>query len=295
VAYQSWLDYRPVVNYLNQHAFIIVDIWLICLFVQLSRLMAGLYGIGRLRRTGTKPSDKWNDTLLLLSGQLGLKRRVSLLESASVKVPVAFGIIKPMILIPLGILSNLPAEQVETVLLHELAHIKRGDYLTNLLLHITEAVFFFNPGLRWLNALIRREREACCDDMVLAVTVDRTIYLDALVSFRAYLTGRTSSRYIVALGKGRNNLLWRVRRMLTQENKTLDIMEKTILSFSLAAVIAVGLISMKPPTHPAPPPPAPIVTGKASLPLYGTIKGPLACEKHRIREKRHLTRSDPGG
>jgi bla regulator protein BlaR1 len=246
VDYQPWLNYQPVVNYLNRHAFIIVDIWLICLFIQLSRLMAGLYGIGRLRSTGTKPSGKWNDTLLLLSGQLGLKRRVSLLESAAVKIPAASGFFKPVILIPLGILSNLPAEQVETVLLHELAHIKRGDYLTNLLLHITEAVFFFNPGLRWLNALIRREREACCDDMVLAVTPDRTIYLDALVSFREYLRGKTGSPYAVALGKGRNSLLWRVRRMLTQENKTLDIMEKTILSFGLAAVIAVGLISMKP-------------------------------------------------
>ena len=258
--YWPLLDDRPVVNYLNRHAFIIVDIWLICLFIQLSRLMAGLYGIGRLRRTGTRPSDKWNDTLLLLSGQLGLKRRVGLLESASVKIPSAIGIFKPMILVPLGILSNLPVEQVETVLLHELAHIKRGDYLTNLLLHITEAVFFFNPGLRWLNMLIRREREACCDDMVLSVTVDRRIYLDALVSFREYLKGKTSSSYAVALGKGRNSLLWRVRRMLTQENKTLDIMEKTILSFGLVAVIAIGLISMKP----APVPPALVAGAPAS-------------------------------
>ena len=276
--YGSLVDYRPVVNYLNRHAFIIVDIWLICLFIQLSRLMAGLYGIGRIRRNGTKPPGKWNDTLLLLSGQLGLKRRVSLLESASVKIPAAFGFFKPVILVPLGILSNLPAEQVETILLHELAHIKRGDYLTNLLLHITEAVFFFNPGLRWLNALIRREREACCDDMVLSVTVDRTIYVNALVSFREYFTGKTSSPYAVALGKGRNSLLWRVRRMLTHENKTLDIMEKTILSFGLAAVIAVGLISMKPATTfaqvkaaantdaPPPVPPAPVPSVTASVP-----------------------------
>ena len=276
--YRSLLDYQPVVNYLNRHAFIIVDIWLICLFIQLSRLMAGLYGIGRIRRNGTKPPGKWNDTLLLLSGQLGLKRRVSLLESASVKIPAAFGFFKPVILVPLGILSNLPAEQVETILLHELAHIKRGDYLTNLLLHITEAVFFFNPGLRWLNALIRREREACCDDMVLSVTVDRTIYVNALVSFREYFTGRTNSPYAVALGKGRNSLLWRVRRMLTHENKTLDIMEKTILSFGLAAVIGVGLISMKPAATfaqvkaaansdaPPPPPPAPVPSVTVSVP-----------------------------
>ena len=287
----SWslVDYRPVVNYLNRHAFIIVDIWLICLFIQLSRLMAGLYGIGRLRREGTKPPGKWNDTLLLLSGQLGLKGRVSLLESASVKIPAAFGFFKPVILVPLGILSNLPAEQVETILLHELAHIKRGDYLTNLLLHITEAVFFFNPGLRWLNALIRREREACCDDMVLSVTVDRTVYLNALVSFREYFAAKTGSSYAVALGKGRNGLLWRVRRMLTHENKTLDIMEKTILSFGLAAVIAVGLISMKPVNAtaqviaaaitdaPPPPPIAPVtpVTTSAPRPQPRIIKDTL--------------------
>jgi beta-lactamase regulating signal transducer with metallopeptidase domain len=280
--YGFLVDYRPAVNYLNRHAFIIVDIWLICLFIQLSRLMAGLYGIGRLRRNGTKPPGKWNDTLLLLSGQLGLKRRVSLLESASVKIPAAFGFFKPVILVPLGILSNLPAEQVETILLHELAHIKRGDYITNLLLHITEAVFFFNPGLRWLNALIRREREACCDDIVLSVTVDRTIYLNALVSFREYFTGKTSSPYAVALGKGRNSLLWRVRRMLTHENKTLDIMEKTILSFGLAAVIAVGLISMKPVATSTPRPQPRII--KDTLPVRDTLRGRLREDSIRKRK-----------
>jgi len=125
--YWSLIDYQPLVDYLNRRAFTIVDVWLICLFIQLSRLMGGLYGIGRLRRTGTRPSDKWNDTLLLLSGQLGVKRKVSLLESALIKVPSASGFFRPVILIPLGILSNLPAEQVETILLHELAHIKRGE------------------------------------------------------------------------------------------------------------------------------------------------------------------------
>ncbi|HTI90264.1 MAG TPA: M56 family metallopeptidase [Puia sp.] len=293
--YWSLIDYQPLVDYLNRRAFTIVDVWLICLFIQLSRLMGGLYGIGRLRRTGTRPSDKWNDTLLLLSGQLGVKRKVSLLESALIKVPSASGFFRPVILIPLGILSNLPAEQVETILLHELAHIKRGDYVTNLLLHITEAIFFFNPGLRWLNALIRREREACCDDMVLEVTPDRTVYLSALVSFREYLTGKMNPPYAVALGKGRNSLLWRVRRMLTNENKTLDIMEKTILSFGLAAVIAVGLISMKPASAQVPPAPpiaappiaappvaapamvAPVVTPPAtSAPVYTTTPRPAA-------------------
>jgi bla regulator protein BlaR1 len=281
--YQPLLNYRPVVNYLNRHAFIIVDVWLLCLFVQLSRLMAGLYGIRRLRRSAAIPAGKWSDTMLLLAGQLGLKRKVSLLESASIKIPAAIGFFKPVILVPLGLLSNLPADQVETILLHELAHIKRGDYLTNLLLHITEALFFFNPGLRWLNALIRREREACCDDMVLSVTVDRTVYLDALVSFREYITGKRTSSYAVALGRGRRPLFWRVRRMLTQENKTLDIMEKTILSFGLAALIAVGLISMNPvqaQTPPAPPIPAPLPPAK-TVPVPIIIRDTLPGQAQR--------------
>jgi bla regulator protein BlaR1 len=80
-------------------------------------------------------------------------------------------------------LSQLPPDQVEAVLLHELAHIRRGDYAVNLLLLLTEAIFFFNPGMRWIASLIRREREACCDDIVLAGTPDKDCYFEALVAF----------------------------------------------------------------------------------------------------------------
>jgi len=246
---------RNITAYLDAHAFLIVDVWLICLFVQLIRLMAGLHGIRRIRHSGVGTNNGWNETVAVLAGRLGIKRRVALLESAFVKVPAAIGFFKPVILVPLGMLTCLPADQVQTILLHELAHIRRRDYLTNFVLHITEAVFFFNPGVRWINALIRREREACCDDMVLEVADDRAVYFDALVAFKEYMTGRPAPAYALGLGSERNRLLARIRRMLTHENKTLNNMEKTILSFSLAAVIIAGLISMQP--APAPVPPAP--------------------------------------
>jgi hypothetical protein len=189
------------------------------------------------------PTEFWRDRMSVLMARLGIEKKVVLLQSGSVTMPVTFGFLKPSILVPLGMLANLPAEQVETILLHELAHIRRSDYLTNLLLHIGEAIFFFNPGVRWVAWLVRQEREACCDDLVLAGTRDRNTYFEALIAFGEYGIGKRSMA--LPLGSGKSDLLWRIRRMLNQENKKLHLVEKTILSFGLMAVMAIGLVSMK--------------------------------------------------
>ncbi|HWK05004.1 MAG TPA: M56 family metallopeptidase [Puia sp.] len=236
-------------EYLNTHAAMVTLVWLACLSGQMLRLTVGLFQVRRLRRSSiAPPGECWNERLLALARRLGIKRTVTLLQSALVKTPAAFGFLKPSILVPLGMLSNLPPDQVETILLHELAHIRRGDYAANLLLHLTEALFFFNPGVRWIATLIRQEREACCDDMVLAGIPDRDSYFAALVAFtQLAVDGRFVSGLsnTLQLGGGKTDLLWRIRRMLEQENKKLQVMEKAILSFGLMAMVSVSLISMK--------------------------------------------------
>jgi beta-lactamase regulating signal transducer with metallopeptidase domain len=230
--------------FLNEHAGVVVIVWMACLLMQLVRMTGGLYRIHRLRRRRVfLPTACWQDRMSVLMKRLGIEKKVVLLQSGSVTMPVTFGFLKPSILVPLGMLANLPAEQVETILLHELAHIRRSDYLANLLLHIGEAIFFFNPGVRWVAWLIRQEREACCDDLVLAGTRDRDSYFEALIAFGEYAIGKRSMA--LPLGSGQPDLLWRIRRMLNQENKKLHLMEKTILSFGLMAVLAIGLVSMK--------------------------------------------------
>jgi bla regulator protein blaR1 len=230
--------------FLNEHAGVVVMLWMVCLLMQLLRMTGGLYRIHRLRRRRVfLPSEFWRERMVVLMERLGIDKKVALLQSGSVTMPVTFGFLKPSILVPLGLLANLPAEQVETILLHELAHIRRSDYLANLLLHIGEAVFFFNPGVRWVAWLVRQEREACCDDLVLAGTRDRNSYFEALIAFGEYRIGKGSMA--LPLGGGKSDLLWRIRRMLNQENKKLHLMEKTILSFGLMAVLAIGLVSMK--------------------------------------------------
>jgi bla regulator protein BlaR1 len=231
--------------FLNEHAGVVVIVWMACLLMQLIRMTGGLFRIHRLRRHRVfLPTEYWRDRMSVLMARLGIEKKVVLLQSGSVKMPVTFGFLKPSILVPLGMLANLPAEQVETILLHELAHIRRSDYLANLLLHIGEAIFFFNPGVRWVAWLVRQEREACCDDLVLAGTGDRNSYFEALIAFvKEDAIGKRSMA--LPLGNGKGDLLWRIRRMLNQENKKLQLMEKTILSFGLMAVMAIGLVSMK--------------------------------------------------
>jgi len=268
----KWINDLP-----DTHALLITGIWLACLSIQLLRVSGGLYQAGRLRRSGTMPSGRyWGERLRVLARQLGIRRPVSLLESRNVRTPSAMGWWKPSILIPLGLLANLPPDQVETILLHELAHIRRNDYAANLVLHLTEAIFFFNPGLRWVATLLRREREACCDDVVLAGTPDRNSYLGALVTFTQWVIDEKSAGarpYTLQLGGGKTDLLWRVRRMINQENKKLQPSEKLILSFGLMALLSIGLVGMHPATVHAVPGVKPL---PVAAPFYDTIPAPKA-------------------
>src|SRR6185437_14151365 len=171
---------------------------------------------------------------------------------------------------PFGMIAGLPADQLETILLHELAHIRRNDYLSNLLLYITESVFFFNPAFRWMASRIRQEREACCDDIVLSETHNRNNYFDALIAFRVQAMAQQG--YPLQLGIGKTDLLWRIRRMLDKENKKLHVMEKALLSVGLMIVLAIGLVSMN--EWQAPPPSVTSAPAEVSSDTTPAIKVP---------------------
>ena len=147
------------VNFFNSNAEFVVLTWAVIFLFHCIKLMTGLAGVQRIRNYRTSPSPgQWKAKTAELCNVLGLKETIKVLQSGIVKVPVAVGHFKPVILVPLGLLSNLPAEQVETILLHELAHIKRRDYIVNILQRMAEAVFFFNPALLWVSSLLRQER-----------------------------------------------------------------------------------------------------------------------------------------
>lgn len=244
---QEWLPafnkdifYQSVINSADRYSSFIIAIWLLFFCIHLLRMFVGLHYAYRIRFYKTTiAGDNWRQRLNQMSARLGISGHISLMESAVIKVPVVTGFIKPMVLVPIGMFANLPAEQVEAILLHELAHIRRKDFLMNVLQRLAESLFFFNPFIAWLSARIREEREACCDDIVMEYTTDKRSYFEALISFREAGIGN----YSPARSLGRNNkLLYRVKRMITQENKKLNAMEKLTLILILTAATAVSFI-----------------------------------------------------
>jgi len=232
--------YQPVIYYADRYASLITGVWLFFFFLQMVRMSTGLHYANRLiRRQVINPAEEWQERLQRLKESLGIRRIVSLMESGIVKVPIVVGVLKPVVLVPLGMLTRLSPTQVETVLLHELAHVRRRDFAMNILQRVAESFFFFNPFIMWLSARIREEREACCDDIVMEHINDKRSYLEALISFRQ--PEIQSYGHAVALGQ-KNNLLYRVKRMITQENKKLNAMEKLTLIFVLVAVAAISFM-----------------------------------------------------
>jgi bla regulator protein BlaR1 len=229
--------WHSISAYVDEHTQLIVLCWFLFFVVNFVRLGSGLIYVHRLRYSQNyEVDDEWMIKLKKLANLSGITIPILFLESELVKVPVVVGMFRPLILVPVGLLMNLPVSQVEAILLHELAHIRRSDYLFNLIQTITTTVFFFNPAVLWLSYLLREEREACCDDIVVELTTDKTTYVEALVSFQEFTLGRNIQA--MALGSHKNILLKRVSRMLTQENKKLNIMEKTALLAGVAGLMA---------------------------------------------------------
>ena len=219
-------------NFLSEHHNSIVFIWFLIVCGRCLQLAFGLYGIYRLRRTHvSQVNGHWQQRLRLLADELRLRKAVTLLESGLAKVPMVIGHLKPVILVPIGLLTALSAEEVEAILIHELAHIRRRDYLVNMLQSLMEIVFFFNPAVLWVSKLIKTERENCCDDLAVAHNNNRINYIRALVSCEEYQAAVPA--YAMGFPGDKNTLLNRVKRIVSNRNYSLNLFEKTILAVCL--------------------------------------------------------------
>lgn len=145
---------------------VLVAVWALGLALMLVRLGGGLLVVRRLRRVGVAAvPPHWQECVTTLAQLMGIRRGVALLESGSIGGLVTVGWLKPVVLLPVGLINGLPVAQLEAILAHELAHIRRHDYVLNLLQSVIEAIFFFHPAVWWMSAQVRLEREHCCDDL----------------------------------------------------------------------------------------------------------------------------------
>ena len=186
-------------------------LWMFGVAILTVRLAAGWWRVRRLHALAlAEPASPWLESAVGIARRLQLARVIHVVDSHLVDTPTVIGWLQPVVLLPIAALANLSPAQVRAILAHELAHIRRHDFLVNVLQTLAETLLFYHPAIWWLSARIRVEREHCCDDIAVEVCGDPVIYVEALTELASWAA--TASRLAMAATGG--SLLTRVRRLL---------------------------------------------------------------------------------
>lgn len=211
-------------------------IWIIGTLIFSLRIMTGLLYVEKLKGGASLLQNDWSDYIQKLAEQLKVRRLVLLAESTAIQAPVIVGYLKPMILIPVGMCSSLSTEQLETIFLHEMMHIRRKDYMVNLIQISVEAVYFFNPFVWIISGIMKREREHCCDDAVVQIHGNAAEYAHALATLEELRL--TKVGLSLSLAEDKNQLLHRIKRLMEKSVKNYSGRERVIP----ALLLIIGLV-----------------------------------------------------
>lgn len=231
--------------FINQYALWIFAIWLLFFTWKMIKFAGGLFYLQKLKNKAFfEDSEEWKIKLALLASKLGISGEIRLLQSQKIKMPLTIGFLKPVILLPAGLFLQMPPAYIESILWHELAHIRRHDYFVNIIQKSIEAIFFFNPAVIWISELIREEREACCDEVVLANVPQKVDYLSALLSFQEVEAPNT--KLALTLAWSRNEFKSRLYRMIGKGNQQLSLREGLFLLTGIALLSVFTVIAQEP-------------------------------------------------
>jgi beta-lactamase regulating signal transducer with metallopeptidase domain len=210
------------------------------LFMLLRSLVSVIY-LRKLRLSGQKVQNDWLNRLKGIADSLGIKRKVAFLESDRVSGPLLIGFLKPAVIVPVGMFTHLSISQVETIIIHELYHLKRLDYLLNLMQLFMEAMLFYHPAVWYISDRIRKEREYCCDDAVVQLSNDPLNYAKALVCL-----AEKGIYFRLAPGAGgssRKHFVTRIGRIIKTNNMKKNRQEKVTPFLLLAAAVLVIMLA----------------------------------------------------
>ncbi|MET0645058.1 MAG: M56 family metallopeptidase, partial [Pyrinomonadaceae bacterium] len=237
--------------------------WLVCAWLSgvlllASRMVGAWLLVLKLKRSAVPMPVCFEELLVRVSGRLRVQRAVRLCRSALVEVPTVVGHLRPMILIPAGALVGLTPQQLEAVLAHELAHVRRYDYAVNLLQTAVETLLFYHPAAWWLSGRVRAEREHACDDAAVEATGDALSYARALAALEQ-LRGAQTPPAALALAANGGSLMQRIQRLVHQDTRTHPRRPFAAAAVALALLcgILVGQRALTPAEAKAPPAAAP--------------------------------------
>ena len=193
----------------------VVSIWLVGVTLLLARYAAAWWRVRGLHQLASQTvCSAWQATGNRIAARLGLDGVIRIVELAHIDVPFVVGCLRPIVVLPISVMSQLNVAQVEAILAHEFAHVRRHDYLVNLLQTLAETLLFYHPAVWWISTRIRDEREHCCDDVALGVCGDPVSYASALTEIESWRIGQVG----LAPGATSGTLLNRIRRILRVES-----------------------------------------------------------------------------
>lgn len=215
----------------------VVGLWLAGVMLMSARLGAGWWYVSQLRqRADVRVPASVQKSLNELAARLRMSGTVGLALSNQIAGPMLVGLVKPLILLPTGLINGLSARQVEMVLAHELAHLKRADHLVNLFQNVLETLLFYHPVVRWVSSEIRAERELASDELAASLTGDRVGYAETLLELEKV----RADRLPLTIGMADHQLLHRVRYLLAMRSAQSG---SVVVGMSLLTVVLVSAMT----------------------------------------------------
>jgi bla regulator protein BlaR1 len=231
-------------SFVESNLYLITIVWMVGTFLFSLRMVSGFLYVSVIRKNAASVQEEWMLLVQQLAERIGLNKRVALAESSNIKVPFVVGFFRPIILFPVGMMSGLSMQQAEAILVHELMHIKRNDYVVNIVQSIVESIFFFNPFVWVISSLIRKEREHCCDDEVVKYG-DPISYAHALTRIEELNLKHISPA--LSLAENKNQLLKRIKRIMEKSVQNYSVKERIVpVVLLLVGLICASWFSIRP-------------------------------------------------
>lgn len=205
------------------------------------RPLVGWWTIRHLRRTGINELSAHVQHLVnATTEKMGVRRAIRFVQSTAVTAPIVVGWLRPLVLLPISVLTGLTDAQLQAVIAHEIAHVRRHDYLINMMQTVVESLFFYHPAVWWLSGRIRTERELCCDDIVVETLHSRDDYGRALLAI-ADLRGNGG---LLALEATDGPLLYRVKRLFGRNTVSRSPLVTVMSAVAFLVLVAGGIVTL---------------------------------------------------
>jgi bla regulator protein BlaR1 len=238
---ESTLFLSGVLSSIKNKFPLIIFFWFAGIIILSIRMLTGFLWVKKIKNQSYLLEDKGLlQKLRSLVNTVGINRRVTFKLTEKISGPIVTGFFKPVVFLPASVFMQMPYEQLESIVLHELAHIKRLDYLLNIIQIIIESLFFYHPGIWYLSGVVRNERENRCDDYALEFTGDPLIYVKALTKLKEIET--ENKLLSMAFAGNKNQLLNRIKRLVMKPVKSKFYFEKLTAILLFVTILLFALI-----------------------------------------------------